>query len=100
HRPKGGGLDVTPYVMRPDPYVPGNKRWYDLIDKQMIESLRFVDGHFYGFPAASNEAAVWYNKDVFRKVGVDVPTTWQQFMAVLPKIKRAGYIPYEFGPGD
>jgi ABC-type glycerol-3-phosphate transport system substrate-binding protein len=98
--PKGFWLDVTPYVMAPDPYVPGNKRWYDLIDKQMIESLRFVDGRFFAFPVASNEAAVWYNKDIFSKVGVEVPTTWQQFIAVQQKIKQAGYIPYEFGLGD
>ena len=36
---------------------------------------------------------VFYNKDIFAKVGVEPPTTWQEFVDVATKIKAAGYKP-------
>jgi raffinose/stachyose/melibiose transport system substrate-binding protein len=36
---------------------------------------------------------VFYNKDIFAKVGVTPPTTWAEFVDVATKIKAAGYKP-------
>src|SRR5258708_7835878 len=36
---------------------------------------------------------VFYNKDIFDKVGVKPPTTWTEFLAVAAKVKAAGYKP-------
>ena len=36
---------------------------------------------------------VFYNKEIFAKVGVKPPTTWKEFVDVATKIKAAGYKP-------
>jgi multiple sugar transport system substrate-binding protein/raffinose/stachyose/melibiose transport system substrate-binding protein len=36
---------------------------------------------------------VYYNKDIFKEVGVDVPKTYGEFVEVAKKIKDAGYTP-------
>lgn len=38
--------------------------------------------------------AFFYNQEIFDKAGVTaVPTTWEEFLAVCEKVKKAGYIP-------
>src|SRR5258708_191479 len=44
---------------------------------------------------------VFYNKDIFDKVGVKPPTTWDEFVSVATKIKAAGFKPLlTCGAGD
>ena len=38
---------------------------------------------------------VFYNKAIFEEVGVEVPTTWDEFMAVSQAILDAGYVPQQ-----
>lgn len=35
----------------------------------------------------------FYNKDLFERLGVDVPKTWPEFMALCEKVRAAGTIP-------
>lgn len=52
-------------------------------------------------PMASVIHGFIYNKDAFEEVGVDVPTTVDEFFAVLDKIKEDGnYIPLSMGTAD
>lgn len=37
--------------------------------------------------------AFLYNKDIFSKLGLQIPKTWDEFMAVSKKIKDAGQLP-------
>ena len=34
----------------------------------------------YGLPQDSGPMALFYNKDVFDKVGIEVPTTWDEYV--------------------
>lgn len=52
------------------------------------------DGKIYGIPYAGNADGVLYNKDLFTKLGLQVPKTWDEFMAVCEKIKAAGQTPF------
>lgn len=46
----------------------------------------------YGIPFASSQAgAVMYNKAIYAELGLDVPATWDQFMANNDAIAAAGY---------
>lgn len=38
---------------------------------------------------------VFYNKAIFEEVGVEVPTTWDEFMAVSQALQDAGYVPMQ-----
>jgi ABC-type glycerol-3-phosphate transport system substrate-binding protein len=57
-----------------------------------------IGGKQYSIP---NEAQViplvYYNKQIFAKLHLKIPTTWAQFTAICKKIKAAGYTPIELG---
>jgi len=36
----------------------------------------------------------YYNKDVLQKAGVKVPTTWDEVLAAVPLLKKAGVAPF------
>jgi raffinose/stachyose/melibiose transport system substrate-binding protein len=53
-----------------------------------------ADGKVYGAPFGTFMAgAILYNKDVYAKAGVQVPKTWDEFMANNAKIKAGGVDP-------
>lgn len=52
------------------------------------------DNKLYGVPYAANADGVIYNKDIFSKLGLQVPKTWDEFMAVCEKIKASGQTPF------
>jgi raffinose/stachyose/melibiose transport system substrate-binding protein len=59
-----------------------------------VAIVAWSDGKITGVPITNPGAmAVMYNKDIFAKVGVTVPKTWPEFIAVCEKIKQAGIIP-------
>jgi len=51
-------------------------------------SVHAGDG-LYGLPQDSGPMALFYNKDVFDKVGVEVPTTWDEYVDAAKAIKEA-----------
>ncbi|MBN2616810.1 MAG: extracellular solute-binding protein [Spirochaetales bacterium] len=58
------------------------------------------DGTYYGSPYDMGGVVFWYNKDIFDAAGVTVPTTWDQMLNAVDKIKNAGYTPIALGAGD
>ncbi|MFC0272188.1 ABC transporter substrate-binding protein [Metabacillus herbersteinensis] len=50
----------------------------------------------FGLPYATNANTVIYNKQKFEELGLEVPKTWDEFTAVLDKVKEAGEIPIYF----
>jgi len=57
-------------------------------------------GHYYGAPYDMGAVGLWYNKDIFKEVGVSEPKTWDDLLSIVPKIKAAGYVPISLGAGD
>ncbi len=50
-----------------------------------------VDGKTYAVPMnAVTPIMFYYNKDVLKKAGVEVPKTWDDILAAVPKLKKAG----------
>ncbi|KQO97066.1 ABC transporter substrate-binding protein [Leifsonia sp. Leaf264] len=50
-------------------------------------------GHFYGIPNYGEFVDVYYNKDLFAKYDIAVPTTFEEFEAALKTFKDAGITP-------
>jgi ABC-type glycerol-3-phosphate transport system substrate-binding protein len=71
----------------------------DLWDKHKTEYPRSVrdaltfNGRVYGLCDLVEYWGVWYNKAVFSKYGLSVPTTWPQFLNVCDTLKKNGVIP-------
>jgi multiple sugar transport system substrate-binding protein len=57
-------------------------------------------GHVYFMPQSWYWWAVYYNKDVFKKLNLSIPKNQQEFYAVCDKLKAAGIAPIAIGAKD
>ncbi len=58
------------------------------------KDFQVFNGKIQGIPYSGTSAyGVFYNKDVFKAVGVEPPKNYDDFINILQKIKKAGYIP-------
>lgn len=74
--------------------------WAKLVTPTFRQSVGTARG-MYGAPFGSTfYGGVMYNKKVYAKLGLKVPTTWAQFMSNNEKIKAAGLIPVLVSYGD
>jgi alpha-glucoside transport system substrate-binding protein len=63
--------------------------------------LTTVDGEVYGVVfKGANKSTVWYNVPVFEDAGVEVPETWEDFLAAAETIKASGVPAYSIGAGE
>jgi sn-glycerol 3-phosphate transport system substrate-binding protein len=70
----GSGLNI-------EDYLPGVRYFYSDSDGKMI-----------GMPFNSSTPLLYYNKDAFKKAGIEAPpATWEEFEAMAPKLVDAGY---------
>jgi raffinose/stachyose/melibiose transport system substrate-binding protein len=72
-----------------------------LFDKVLPATKEFqtYQGKIYGVPwGGTNGIGVYYNKDVFAKLGVQLPRNYGEFIAILTRAKAAGYIPIYEAP--
>ncbi|MEA4812964.1 MAG: extracellular solute-binding protein [Anaerolineaceae bacterium] len=57
-------------------------------------------GNIYGVSPTAEVVGVYYNKGLFQKNNWQIPTTFEDFMLLLAKIKAAGVTPISFGSLD
>ena len=55
---------------------------------------------WYGVPNYAEYVLVFYNKDLFAKQGVQVPTTMDQFVSAMDTFKAAGVTPLSVGGAE
>lgn len=86
------------------PFVEGGKVYEigQLVDKDEEWKARFnesvfgpvtFDGKIYAVPNGQAVAVMYYNTEIFEQVGVSVPTTYEEFVDVVTKVKAAGIVP-------
>lgn len=88
-------------------------RMKDLVDAALIEDLTAIwkpllaegkvkqevadaftfDGKIYAVPNNVAYWAIFYNKNVYKELGLEVPKTWDELEGNLAKIKAAGKVP-------
>ena len=67
--------------------------WIGNLDVNFKEACS-IDGAVYGVPLSpANVAGVFYNKKVFEKLNIEIPKTWNEFLATCAVIKKAGVAP-------
>ncbi|MDO3681294.1 extracellular solute-binding protein [Paenibacillus ehimensis] len=82
-------LDLTPILEE----LKLKDRFFDLDEFT-------VDGKIYGLPTASFVEGVYYNKKIFRELGVEVPKTWEELIAIAEKAKANGITPFALAAAD
>lgn len=75
-----------------------NESFTKQIDKSYLDMLKQLeekpDNKVYAIPYATNAGGVIYNKDLFAKLGLKIPKTWDELMDVCKKIKASGGTPF------
>ncbi len=56
-----------------------------------------VEGRIYAIPQNMESVGIFYNKDVFAELELDVPSAWAEYIDVLEAVKDAGYYGYTMG---
>lgn len=78
-----------------DQYCPEltDQPWVSRIEKTTLAAVSVKD-KVYGitFPGAKMYFYL-YNKDIFKKLGLSVPTTYKEFLSICQTLKEAGYTP-------
>ena len=79
---------------------PWDQKWCE--DNFVMPMATSIDGKIYQAPTNSQVIPfVFYNKDLFKQVGVEVPKTWTEFQDVVTKLTAAGIKPIQMvGAGD
>lgn len=67
-----------------------DQAWVDKLDENFLRTVS-TDNGVYGAPIGQSMAgAVIYNKDIYAELGLEIPTTWDEFIANSEAIKAAG----------
>lgn len=75
----------------------------DLTGNAVIEGLGLTQadmgdvsyqGKWYAFPVDFKTWGVYYNKDIFAELNLEVPTTQTELLEICQKLKDAGYDPW------
>lgn len=82
-------LDLTPYYKE-------DTAWSSQLVQNQVTPFSF-ENKYYGVPWQMDGKSFFYNKDIFDKLNLQPPTTWDEFMKVLAVLKENKYIPIAFG---
>jgi raffinose/stachyose/melibiose transport system substrate-binding protein len=66
----------------------------------VISSWTSKDGHLFGVGIYKNSAGLFYNQDLFTKLNLQLPKSWDELLAAAKTIKAAGYAPFANGYGE
>ncbi|WP_094093537.1 extracellular solute-binding protein [Paenibacillus physcomitrellae] len=93
-----------------DPYVKGDlfADLDDVLDRPGLKDKFFpgtveaysVDGKTYALPIELNITPVYYNKEIFAKYNLRVPTTYEEFKQVVKTLASHGVEPIALGNKD
>src|SRR5579871_4780801 len=71
-------LNLTPFLAQTSPYT--GRPWRENLSAHFVEQLK-VGGDVAMIPLDSIEVAFFYNKDIYRKLGLLPPHTWEEMIA-------------------
>ncbi len=77
--------------------LPGLK---DNVPAGALAPWSTADGEPYAVPIAAVSHGIYYNKDLFKANGIEIPQTWEELMAAAQKLKEAGVTPFANGTKD
>lgn len=58
------------------------------------------DGVLQAVPLQAVAQGIYFNEDIFRKLGLSIPKTWEEFLSLAKRIQQAGITPLANGTKD
>lgn len=77
-------------------YLEDDSEWADSFLPAFLNNATY-DGKTYAIPFRSSIMYFVYNKEVFDKYKLEVPKTWDEFLAICDKLKGTDVTPIAFG---
>lgn len=73
-------------------------KWKEVIRPSSLLDSCTLDGKIYCVPVnIHSQQWLWLNNSVFTDNGMEVPTSWDEFVAAAPKLEEAGIVPLAMG---
>ncbi|MEU2773693.1 sugar ABC transporter substrate-binding protein [Streptomyces sp. NPDC007162] len=62
------------------------------LNQKLLDNSRAAGGgdQLYQIPTSSNNGVLWYRTDLFKKAGLDAPTTWTKFYQAADRLTDKG----------
>ena len=73
-------------------YLEEDQEWKNSFADGTLDLLAY-DGKNYGVPTQKSLCVMFYNKQIFEENGVEVPTTYEEFLEVCQTLKDNGVTP-------
>ena len=73
------------------------KKVKDILSKETYSPYIRKDGSLYIIPYSFVSSGFWYNKTLFRELKIEPPTTWEEFLDMAGKMRKARLEPVAFG---
>lgn len=106
----GGGKDLDVFATHPDAHFREYAQagaFIDLTNEPFLKEINpglltvgTYEGKVYVIPQCNNVEGLFYNKDIFNKYGLSVPTTWPDFINTCQVLKDNGVEPISIGLAD
>ncbi len=72
----------------------------DKVKSSLVDYFTSSDGNMYMIPSAFSGEYFVYRTSTFKKYGLEVPETWDDFLDICQKLKDNGEIPYVMRGAD
>lgn len=73
-------------------YLDEDEEWKNSFNGGILDPLTY-DGEVYAIPTQQSTAIMYYNKAIFDKYGLEVPTTYDEYVQVCDTLKENGVTP-------
>lgn len=71
----------------------------DNVNSNILNSIK-IDSKSYSLPISLNTIGIFYNKDIFNKLGISIPKTYSDLIDAAKKIKAASITPFALSDKD
>ena len=86
--------NISKNFNEPSPYGDGKTLWKDdFQDGKIASAHNYKYDAQFAVPYFGMGLAYYYNKDIYEKLGLKVPKTWNEFMSNCAACEKAGYKP-------
>lgn len=91
--------DLQPFVDAGAVVDLGTEEW---VDRQVdaVTALSTTYDGTYAFVPELSTAGVFYNVEMFESAGLEIPTTWDEFLATIAAFRATGVTPLAVGAKD
>lgn len=94
---RGWFIRLNEYLDKANPFIDGNTKWRSIFPDYVWDNYLTTDaaGNNVAVPLTlypGTATAYYYNKTIFKKLNITVPTEWNDFVKICKTINNAGYV--------